>query len=157
MGSQEYRRRGVQITFVLAVLVPSPRLPPADATDCVSVPLIVRTRDVMVQVYDGLSGDEAPLIGAEVALRGRGRDEPIARAKTDENGYLHVAAVKPGRYDLDVSMPGFMGFRLELEVVRDGPSRLLAVRLGHGSLCNTGGCAVTGRRGPLKKPPECLF
>ena len=142
-------------SFATVFLLAS-HVPDAHASECLASSEVVVTSQVAVQVF--ASGPLYPLQGVAVSLFWEGKTAvPTATGTTDSSGHLRVQGVPPGRYRVQVGIPGLKDQTMSLRVVSttDAPSRLIAFALAGGLNCGTF-CTVAGTSGPLARAPKCL-
>ncbi len=122
------------------------------ANECVPE-LPYATSSVAVQVWDRQCG---MVPRAEVSVVD-GRGGSVASGRTDDSGYLLLAGVPSGEYQILVSTNAFPIFSRRVRVRRSSefPGQTLLIALGVGGECHQSCTGAAG--GPRRIGPRCLF
>ena len=128
----------------------------ADACSCVQPTVSANEPAGRVFVLGERSKPE-PLPGATVRLLRPHRQEIVAETTTEDDGTFHLGAVRPGSYDLRVSLTGFMTTNAPLRLRKRGRDlpRGIAVGVVVFDECSCMPvCATSPEKGEIT--PRCL-
>lgn len=91
----------------------------SDASSCIRLPVSVNEPAGRVFFVEERPGP-TPVPGAAVELLRRGTADVVADTTTESDGTFRLAAVRPGTYDLRVSLRGFATSIVYLKVRKRG-------------------------------------